>query len=69
MPPWSFPEVIKYPKGVSTHATEAFEVVHSDVCGPMPVLVLTEGPNILSLLLMITQDTHLFILLNTSMKC
>ena len=28
---------IPYPKGVSTRATEAFEVVHSDVCGPMPV--------------------------------
>ena len=27
---------IPYPKGVSTRATEAFEVVHSDVCGPMP---------------------------------
>ena len=26
-----------YPKGVSTRATEVFEVVHSDVCGPMSV--------------------------------
>ena len=28
---------IPYPKGVSTRVTEAFEVVHSEVCGPMRV--------------------------------
>ena len=32
-------------------------------------LVLLEGLIILSLLLMTTQDTHIFILSNTSMKC
>ena len=26
-----------YPKGISTRATMPFEVVHTDVCGPMPV--------------------------------
>ena len=42
-----------------------FIVMSVDLCQ----LVLMESLNILSLLLIITQDTHMFILLITSMKC
>ena len=63
---------IPYPKGVSTCATEAFEVVHSDVCGPMSVSSFGGSQYFVTFIDDYTRYTHvtrMFILLNTSMNC
>ena len=51
---------IPYPKGVSTRATEAFEVVHSDVCGPMPVSSYGGSQYFVTLIDDYTRYTHVY---------
>ena len=51
---------IPYLKGVSTRATEAFEAVHSDVCGPMLVSSFGGSQYFLTFIDDCTRYTHVY---------